>query len=221
MARFGVAEQQVRRDHVISHILATLSRDHRDELIFFGGTALSRTHLRHERLSEDIDLIATGRRNDLAAALIDDLGAALARTHGRIIWSPAWSMYSDVEAATAVTPDGTAVKIQLLGADRYEPWPTEVRQIEQRYRDAPPASLRVPTLASFAGWKTALGWIAARRAISTTCGRWPRSARLMPRRRRSSADTGRPAANRGHGCSTVRRQRRNGMHSLPVRPNWP
>lgn len=66
MARFGVAEQQVRRDHAISHILAILSRDHRDELIFFGGTALSRTYLVDERLSEDIDLIAVGRRDDLA-----------------------------------------------------------------------------------------------------------------------------------------------------------
>lgn len=28
------------------------------------------------------------------------------------------------------------------------------REIEQRYRDAPPASLRVPTLLAFAGWKT-------------------------------------------------------------------
>jgi predicted nucleotidyltransferase component of viral defense system len=158
MARFGVAAQQVRRDHVISHILAALSRDHRDELIFFGGTALSRTHLRDERLSEDIDLIATGRRDDLAAALIDELGRALARTHGRITWAPAWSSNSEVEPATAVTPDGIAIKIQLLSADRYEPWPTEFREIEQRYRDAPPAVLRVPTLESFAGWKT-VAWL--------------------------------------------------------------
>jgi len=39
MATFGVAEAQVRRDHAISHILAALSRHHREELIFFGGTA--------------------------------------------------------------------------------------------------------------------------------------------------------------------------------------
>lgn len=30
-----------------------------------------------------------------------------------------------------------------------------MRAIEQRYRDAPQATLRVPTLLSFAGWKTA------------------------------------------------------------------
>jgi hypothetical protein len=41
-----------------SHILATLSQHDREDLIFFGGTALSRTYLVIERLSEDIDLIA-------------------------------------------------------------------------------------------------------------------------------------------------------------------
>ena len=30
MSAFGVAEAQVRRDHAVSHILATLSRHHRD-----------------------------------------------------------------------------------------------------------------------------------------------------------------------------------------------
>ena len=45
MATFGVAEAQVRRDHAILHILAALSRHRREELIFFGGTALSRTYL--------------------------------------------------------------------------------------------------------------------------------------------------------------------------------
>jgi len=43
----------------------------------------------------------------------------------------------------------------VLRGSRYEPWPTEIREIELRYRDAPPAILRVPTLLSFAGWKTA------------------------------------------------------------------
>ena len=65
------------------------------------------------------------------------------------------SRNSDVDPAVAVTPDGIAIKIQLLRGTRYEPWPTETREIEQRYRDAPPAILRVPTLLSFAGWKTA------------------------------------------------------------------
>ena len=155
MATFGVAEAQVRRDHAISHILAALSRRHSEELIFVGGTVLSRTYLLDERLSEDIDLIAVDQRDDLADILLKDIDAALARTHGRITWSPGWSRNSDVDPAVAVTPDGIAIKIQLLRGAGYEPWPTETREIEQRYRDAPPAILRVPTLQAFAGWKTA------------------------------------------------------------------
>jgi len=37
-----------------------------DHLVFFGGTALSRTHLADARLSEDIDLIAQGARGQVA-----------------------------------------------------------------------------------------------------------------------------------------------------------
>jgi predicted nucleotidyltransferase component of viral defense system len=158
MATFGVAEAQVRRDHAISHILAALSRNGGDELIFFGGTALSRTYLLDGRLSEDIDLIAVDHRDDLADVLRKDINAALTRTHGRITWSPGWSRNSDVDPAVAVTAGGIATKIQLLRGESYEPWPTETRAIEQRYRDAPPAILRVPTMLSFAGWKTA-AWI--------------------------------------------------------------
>lgn len=53
------------------------------------------------------------------------------------------------------TPDGIVIRIQLLRAADYRPWPTEMRRIQQRYRDAAPATLRVPTLESFAAWKTA------------------------------------------------------------------
>lgn len=58
--QFGVAAEQVERDHLISHLLAFLSRDFGDRIHFIGGTALARTHLPNGRLSEDIDLIAVG-----------------------------------------------------------------------------------------------------------------------------------------------------------------
>ncbi|MGH3544772.1 MAG: nucleotidyl transferase AbiEii/AbiGii toxin family protein [Mycobacteriales bacterium] len=45
----------------MSHLLAVLAREFAQEVIFFGGTALARTHLPHGRLSGDVDLIATGR----------------------------------------------------------------------------------------------------------------------------------------------------------------
>ena len=58
-AAFGVADEQVRRDHLISHVLAGLA-DLELPVVFFGGTALGRTHLINPeggaRLSEDIDL---------------------------------------------------------------------------------------------------------------------------------------------------------------------
>lgn len=48
--RFGVAAEQVVRDHVISHALAAIARIGTDDVVFFGGTALSRTHLAEVRL---------------------------------------------------------------------------------------------------------------------------------------------------------------------------
>jgi len=114
MSTFGVAEAQVLRDHAMSHILGALSRHHREDVIFFGGSALSRTHLLDQRLSEDIDLIAVSNRDGLADLLRRDIDTALARTHGRIAWSPEWSRNSDVNPAVAVMADGIAIKIQLL-----------------------------------------------------------------------------------------------------------
>lgn len=41
---FSANEAQVRRDHAISHVLATLQRIN-TELVFFGGRYGSRTHI--------------------------------------------------------------------------------------------------------------------------------------------------------------------------------
>jgi predicted nucleotidyltransferase component of viral defense system len=82
--RFGVSDEQVRRDHAISHVLAAISERRADDVIFFGGTALSRTHLVHARLSEDIDLIALGPRAEVADRLTRTVNGGLLRTHGRL-----------------------------------------------------------------------------------------------------------------------------------------
>jgi predicted nucleotidyltransferase component of viral defense system len=50
--RFGVADEQVDRDHLISHVLALLAAHLPGEVVFFGGTALARSHLPDGRLSE-------------------------------------------------------------------------------------------------------------------------------------------------------------------------
>ncbi len=155
MSLFGTSAEQVRRDHAISHVLAGLSHHHADELIFFGGTALSRTHLQPGRLSEDIDLIATGDRNDLAARLTATVESSLRRVIGRVSWNPAFNHRRDVDPAIAYLPGGGTVRIQLLARGGYQPWSTAMTPLHQRYLDAPPATLTVPTRDAFIGWKTA------------------------------------------------------------------
>lgn len=97
--QFGVATEQVERDHLISHLLAFLSRDFGDRIHFIGGTALARTYLPDGRLSEDIDLIAVGDRKPIAAELDAALPCALARTHGRLTLDPALTSIPDTRAA--------------------------------------------------------------------------------------------------------------------------
>jgi predicted nucleotidyltransferase component of viral defense system len=153
--RFGVALEQIRRDHLISHVLAAVSRYHRDDVLFFGGTALARTFLPHGRLSEDIDLIAIESRATVAAALETTLASALRRSHGRIAWAPGLAAVRDTEAGVLLAEDGRlVVRIQLLDRRGYEPWPTSIRNLEQRYSDAAPAALRTPTAPAFVAWKT-------------------------------------------------------------------
>jgi len=151
---FGVALEQVHRDHLISSILAALQA-HIDELIFFGGTALARTYLRHGRLSEDVDLIAVADRRSVARAVTRTIDRALRVTHGRVDWTVDLADVGDTEPASLVTTDGHLVRIQLLRAAGYPPWPTAVHDIYQRYSDIPPTRLRTPTRDSFAAWKTA------------------------------------------------------------------
>src|SRR5437762_3487194 len=98
-AQFGVSEAQVRRDHMISHILMGLAALDLP-ITFFGGTALARTHLtdpeRGARLSEDIDLYCTDRRA-IASTLDDRLPRLLRREFPGTTWDPPLSAVRDVE----------------------------------------------------------------------------------------------------------------------------
>jgi predicted nucleotidyltransferase component of viral defense system len=153
--QFGVAPEQVDRDHLISHLLAFLSQNVSDRIHFIGGTALARTHLPEGRLSEDIDLIAIDDRKTVAADLDLALPRALARTHGRLTLDPPLSSVANTVAAILRSASGILVRIQLLSARDRILWPTERRALRQRYRDAPEAELVVPTLPAFAASKTA------------------------------------------------------------------
>jgi predicted nucleotidyltransferase component of viral defense system len=152
--QFGVAPEQVERDHLISYLLGFLAERFGDRIHFIGGTALARTHLPSGRLSEDIDLIAIDSRRAVAQELDDTLPRAVARSYGKLSLDPLFSRVADTVAVTASTIEGTAVKIQLLSSRDRIVWPSERRLLEQRYSDAPVAELVVPTLPAFAASKT-------------------------------------------------------------------
>lgn len=153
--QFGVSEEQVRRDHVLSHLLAVLSRRHPRDVVFFGGTALARTHLPYGRLSEDLDLLATPRRAVVVGAVENSLAVGARRELGQLRWEPALSAVRGVSSAVLRTAQGLSLRIQLLDPEGFPSWPTERQAIFQRYSDVPATELIVPTLAAFAASKTA------------------------------------------------------------------
>lgn len=161
---FGVAAEQVRRDHLLSHLLAALSRvpGCTERVVFMGGTALARTHLPDGRLSEDLDLLALSARRELATDIETALLRGVLREYGRLHVDPPLHRVRSSDPAVLSTVDGLRVRVQLLSARHYPHWPTEVRALHQRYADARPARLRVPTLPAFAAAKT-VAW-ADRRA---------------------------------------------------------
>jgi predicted nucleotidyltransferase component of viral defense system len=156
MKRFDAPAAQVLRDHAISHALAALAADPKlaDNLLFFGGTALGRTYLPSGRLSEDIDLMALSSRKPVVARIVQVIERGMLRSHGRITWTGPFTT-SDVEPAVARLSGSVTIRIQVLACESYEPWPHHWVDLEQRYSDAPPARLQVPTSESFAASKTA------------------------------------------------------------------
>lgn len=153
--RFDADDAQVERDYLISHVLALLSESFSDHVRFFGGTALSRSFLPDGRLSEDIDLIATRPRRDLAASMSELLSTRLAREFGRPVFVPHLAEAKSAEPSSVTFPSGVSVRIQLLPAEHFPAWPFELRLLEQRYMDVGPARLQVPTRPAFVAWKTA------------------------------------------------------------------
>lgn len=159
--RFGVAEDQVRRDHLISHVLAALPKIAPD-VLFVGGTALARTHLADPmaggRLSEDIDLWVP-ERDTVANALDERLPRQLRKEFPGTSWNPPLrSVKSAIEPGMLVTTTDLRVRVQLLDHEDWARWPSETVQIDTRYSDlTSEVELKVPTLAAFAAMKT-LAW---------------------------------------------------------------
>jgi hypothetical protein len=158
-AEFGVSDAQVRRDHMISHILLALAELDLP-MTFFGGTALARTFLMDPaagaRLSEDIDLYGPDRRE--SASILDDrIPRLLRREFPGTSWDPALSAVRSAEPGQLVSREGLRVRVQLLNAEG--DWPAEPTEVQLRYGDLPAnVRLTVPTLAAFAAMKTA-AWV--------------------------------------------------------------
>lgn len=152
--KFGVSGEQVRRDHLISHVLAALSTlSNKNDFVFFGGTALSRTLLPDLRLSEDIDLIALANRTTLAKSITDAVETGLARSHGEVRWLPRIDRTKGSEPAILQVAGSIRVQLQLMSSTGMPAWPTSVMAIEQRYSDTPSAELPVLTPDAFVAAK--------------------------------------------------------------------
>lgn len=154
--RFGVDVTQVRRDHLISHILNALPAiDGLPDMAFIGGTSLCPTHLDGLRVSEDVDLLTSG---------VEEGADALARALGRLLRRE----YPDV-AVSLPTPVPRGRQIQLTASDAP---PVEVQLIRRQAEDdalvleSTPAALRyerlpasvhlrVPTIETFVAMKYA------------------------------------------------------------------
>lgn len=161
--QFGVDLGQVRRDHLISHVLAAVSAGlTTDDVVFYGGTALSRTYLTDARLSEDIDLIALAPRSHVAELLEAAVRRGLARSHGRPSWKPALTATRGSQPAILAVDGPVTIQVQLVSTVGCD-WPTEIVDLGQRFSDAPPARLRTLTSAGFAAAKLS-AWLDRRAA---------------------------------------------------------
>ncbi len=149
--QFGVADEQVRRDHLISHVLAAIEGV--DGVVFYGGTALTRTVLPELRLSEDIDLMAVRPRSAVAQDLVAAIDRGLARSFGEVRWQPPLEMTRDAQPSTLEVQGRLSVQVQVVSQSRRAVWPTQRRAITQRYSDAPQAVLETLTDAGFAAAK--------------------------------------------------------------------
>lgn len=152
---FGVSPTQVRRDHLISHLLHSLAGGPwHDTVRFYGGTALARTHLPGFRMSEDVDLWAVDPRSVLA-----DLATGIPRRVRR--------EYPDLQISPigrsellVRSLDGSQVRIQVV-----EPPPEFLRclrfaltRVVLRYSDLPESTeLLTLTIEGFVATKQ-LAW---------------------------------------------------------------
>ena len=154
---FDTDEQQVRRDHAISHVLDALQKI-KSPMVFFGGTALARTFLPNGRLSEDIDLF-TAKRESLCEE-IDGIPTLIQREFPNAFWESLPSNAFDAQDLLLHCDDSIRVKMQIVESETrgWSAVPVTLTSIHQRYADVNPTSLVVPTFDGFVAMK-ALAWV--------------------------------------------------------------
>lgn len=129
---FAVSDEQIERDHLISHVLRAIAADEPAGLVFYGGTALSRTYLPDFWLSEDIDFLARPRQ-DVARQIEALLPPALRMDFGEISWDPVPSGVFRDTIPALLNAWNLQVKMQIIDLDHAQArWPTERREIALR-----------------------------------------------------------------------------------------
>ena len=148
--RFGVPEVQVQRDHLISHILLHVPRMVPDG-VFFGGTALCRTHLLDWRLSEDIDLLVDSATT-ISERIEQRVPELLRRDFPGLRVD--WERSGETLLGTIAFED-VVTHVQLVRRDAsYRRYPVEPTPVALRYDDLPEAvELVCPTPAAAGAMK--------------------------------------------------------------------
>lgn len=152
---FGVATDAVRFDHLLSHVIRACSPTVADvaDTVFYGGTALARTHLDGHRLSLDVDLLARDP-DALADRLAEDaeqrlraFGAGARRQQDE---------YGNELVLVGSTRTGD-VRVQVVQRDdAHDRLVFDTVPVSLRYSDLPPTVvLPVPSAGSFVAMKVA------------------------------------------------------------------
>lgn len=151
--RFGVAVEQVRRDHLVAHLLSGLAGCPAGDLALIGGTGLAYTHLRQGRVSEDVDLLVDPW-SAVAEWVHESVPQLLRREYPDLRWDPGPTAVRRQGSARLVAVTGEVVRVQLIEwQGDWRRYPTEQVMLEHRYRDVTATRLRVPTAAAFAVMK--------------------------------------------------------------------
>lgn len=161
--RFGVAIEQVRRDHLISHILAALSAFHREQVIFFGGTALARTYLPTGRLSDRMDQ----RYSDVGSATLRVPTAAAFAAWKTVAWHDRcaprdlWDLWALAQSGEITTHAAELFVAHGPISNAPQPWMFTSAPAEERWQAQLSAQTRLAGSAAEALQVVADAWARA------------------------------------------------------------